>query len=48
MTIVPFSLDDLVLNADVAMMFSWVWVWLVLMVIFLVPPIGYGWGYRRR
>lgn len=29
------------------MMSSWWLLWLVFIVIFLVPPIGYGWGYRR-
>ena len=43
----PILVDDLVLNTDVAMMFSWVWLWLVLMLLFLVPSVGYGWGYRR-
>jgi hypothetical protein len=28
------------------MMFSWWWLWMVVMFLFLVPPLGYGWGYR--
>ena len=28
------------------MTFSFWWVWLLFMFIFLMPPIGYGWGYR--
>lgn len=27
------------------MMGSW-WIWLVFMLLLLVPPVGYGWGYR--
>lgn len=29
------------------MMGSWWLLWLVFIVLFLVPPLGYGWGYRR-
>jgi len=29
------------------MMGSWWLLWMVFIFIFLVPPIGYGWGYRR-
>jgi len=29
------------------MMLSWGWVFLSFFVLFLVTPIGYGWGYRR-
>jgi hypothetical protein len=25
---------------------SWWFLWLAFMFIFLIPPIGYGWGYR--
>jgi len=25
---------------------SWWWLWMLLMLCFLLPPIGYGWGYR--
>jgi hypothetical protein len=28
------------------MMGTWWWVWFAGMMLFLVPPIGYGWGYR--
>lgn len=29
------------------MMFgSWWFLWMAFMFIFLIPPIGYGWGYR--
>jgi len=28
------------------MMSSWWFLWVVFMFIFLVPPVGYGWGYR--
>jgi hypothetical protein len=28
------------------MMGSFWFIWLVCMFIFLVPPVGYGWGYR--
>jgi len=28
------------------MMTGWFWIWLLMMVVFLLPPIGYGWGYR--
>ncbi len=26
--------------------FGWL-LWMVFILIFLVPPLGYGWGYRR-
>jgi len=29
------------------MMASWWVLWMFFMFIFLVPPVGYGWGYRR-
>ena len=29
------------------MMFSWWWLWLVFMLVFILSPISYGWGYRR-
>jgi hypothetical protein len=25
---------------------SWWFVWMIVMVLFLLPPVGYGWGYR--
>jgi hypothetical protein len=28
------------------MMGSWWLLWIVFMVLLLVPPVGYGWGYR--
>lgn len=28
------------------MLGSWWLLWLVVMFLFLVPPVGYGWGYR--
>lgn len=28
------------------MMISWWFPWMVFMVVFLVPPLGYGWVYR--
>lgn len=28
------------------MMTSWWWLWMAVMFFLLVPPIGYGWGYR--
>jgi len=28
------------------MMSSWWLMWMLVMFFFLVPPIGYGWGYR--
>ncbi len=28
------------------MMASWWWMWMFFMLVFLVPPLGYGWGYR--
>ena len=28
------------------MMGSWWFLWLIFMFIFLIPPVGYGWGYR--
>ena len=28
------------------MMSAWWWLWIAFMFVFLVPPIGYGWGYR--
>lgn len=24
----------------------WWWVWMAAIFLFLVPPVGYGWGYR--
>jgi hypothetical protein len=29
------------------MMGSWWLLWMVFMLVFLVPSLGYGWGYRR-
>jgi hypothetical protein len=29
------------------MVFSWIWFWWVLMLVFLIPSVGYGWGYRN-
>jgi hypothetical protein len=29
------------------MIASWLLLWMVFLFIFLLPPIGYGWGYRR-
>ena len=29
------------------MMSSWWLLWMVFLFVFLLPPIGYGWGYRR-
>jgi hypothetical protein len=26
---------------------SWLLLWVAFLFIFLLPPIGYGWGYRR-
>jgi hypothetical protein len=28
------------------MMFSWWFLWMIFMLVFLVTPMGYGWGYR--
>ena len=28
------------------MMTSWWFLWIAFMFIFLLPPMGYGWGYR--
>lgn len=28
------------------MIASWWWAWVLLMILFLVTPVGYGWGYR--
>ena len=28
------------------MMISWWFVWMIFMLMFLVAPVGYGWGYR--
>jgi hypothetical protein len=28
------------------MMSSWWFLWMIFMLMFLVPPVGYGWGYR--
>jgi hypothetical protein len=28
------------------MISTWWFLWMVVMFLFLVPPIGYGWGYR--
>lgn len=28
------------------MMGSWWWMWMLVMFIVLIPPVGYGWGYR--
>jgi len=28
------------------MLISWWWLWMVFMFVCLVPPVGYGWGYR--
>lgn len=28
------------------MMPSWWFLWLAFMFVFIVPPVGYGWGYR--
>ena len=28
------------------MMGTWWWIWIAFMFLFLVPPIGYVWGYR--
>lgn len=25
---------------------TWWWLWMVVMFIWVVPPVGYGWGYR--
>ena len=29
------------------MMSSWWMLWMIFLFVFLLPPIGYGWGYRR-
>ena len=29
------------------MMHSWWLLWMLVMLLFLVPSVGYGWGYRR-
>jgi hypothetical protein len=29
------------------MMGSWWFLWMLFMFVFLVPSLGYGWGYRR-
>lgn len=29
------------------MMIAWWWLWLLFLLVFLLPPVGYGWGYRR-
>lgn len=28
------------------MVSSWWWLWVVFMFLILLPPMGYGWGYR--
>ncbi len=28
------------------MVISWWWLWGVFLLVFLLPPVGYGWGYR--
>jgi hypothetical protein len=28
------------------MMSSWWLIWMIFMFLFLIPPLGYGWGYR--
>ena len=35
------------LGRDTKMMSSWWLWWMVFMLLFLVSPIGYGWGYRN-
>lgn len=30
----------------ITMMGSWWFLWVAFMFVFLVPPLGYGWGYR--
>jgi len=25
----------------------WWWMWIAFLVFFLLPPVGYGWGYRQ-
>lgn len=34
-------------KASYQVMSSWWFMWMAFMFIFLLPPIGYGWGYRR-
>ena len=29
------------------MIFTWWWIWLAFMLLLVLPPVGYGWGYRR-
>lgn len=29
------------------MLIAWWWLWLLCMFLFILSPIGYGWGYRR-
>ena len=29
------------------MIVPWGWLWLVFVCVFLMTPLGYGWGYRR-
>jgi hypothetical protein len=33
-------------ESEVHMSGSWWIVWMVFMFLFLLPPVGYGWGYR--
>jgi hypothetical protein len=28
------------------MLISWWWLWIAFLVLFIVPPVGYGWAYR--
>jgi hypothetical protein len=28
------------------MIFSWWWFWMAFLVVFLLTPVSYGWGYR--
>ncbi len=29
------------------MMITWWWLWMVFLVVILLTPVSYGWGYRR-
>lgn len=37
----------LITESEISMMGSWWFFWMLFIFLFLVPPLGYGWGYRR-
>ena len=41
------SCVEIVYGKKVSMFGSWWFIWMIFMFLFLVPPLGYGWGYRR-